>query len=426
MGVLVTEVTMILMQSSDPYTVLGCDGSTVTLSCPDQSYISLIRANYGRFSISVCNQHARQDIKTDCASHQESSAWISHMCNNHSSCHVLVSADILPAVCPDTPKYLEAQYQCISHSQEEEGSSQYKLPELGGNISDVWSERDIVLDREAVEDAIKTVIREAHIPVTERPETVSAHSDDIEIKSIKVLTSVNTDRKLLKKTDSILCEEDCGTSSLHILPKLSRSETRPKSDSEWYWTSKEVLIIILTSALCVSLVIITAAVFLVKTRTICLGRKPGENLEMSGAGSSAESDCSVYTLSTNINSENFRNFQQRFHQFNPEEETPHIFDTNSLSDRSEYNGNHSSDENQNIKAVHMWKYGATPNTSTVPINPFPSAIPYLMQAHHCSGNIHINYNISYNPVTNTCPCQSSVLNNNIEHLASEHYSKDSR
>ena len=91
-----------------------------------------------------------------------------------------MSADILPAVCPDTPKYLEAQYQCISHSQKEERSSQYKLPELGGNISDVWSERDIVLDREAVEDAIKTVIRKAHIPVTERPETVSVYSDNIE------------------------------------------------------------------------------------------------------------------------------------------------------------------------------------------------------------------------------------------------------
>merc|ERR1711874_80565 len=204
MGVLVTEVTMILMQSSDILTVLGCDGSTATLSCPDQSYISLIRANYGRFSISVCNQHARQDIKTDCASHQESSAWISHMCNNHSSCHVLVSADILPAVCPDTPKYLEAQYQCISHSQEEERSSQYKLPELGGNISDVWSERDIVLDREAVEDAIKTVIREAHIPVTERPETLSVHSDDIE--NVFVSSSINSHRTVRKIDTSISVE----------------------------------------------------------------------------------------------------------------------------------------------------------------------------------------------------------------------------
>ena len=352
-----------------------------------------------------------------------------------------MSGDILPAVCPDTPKYLEAQYQCISHRQEER-SSQYKLPELGGNISDVWSQRDIVLDREAVEDAIKTVIREAHIPVTERHQTVSVQSDHIEkqIKSIKVLTSVNNDRKLLNKSDGILCEEDCGTSSPHILPKLSQSETRPKSDSEW--TSKEVLIIILTSALCVSLVTITAAVFLVKvkskyfrsyinifyfqTRTACLVRKPGENLEMSGTGSSAESDCSVYTLSTNINSENFRNFQHRFHQFKPEVETPHIFDTNSLSDRSDCCGNHSSDENQNIRAEHMWKYGATPNTSTVPTNLFPSGIPYLMPAHHCSGNIHINYNISYNPSLHTCPCQSSVLNTNIEPLASEHYSRDSR
>jgi len=401
--VLVTEVTMILMQSSDPYTVLGCDGSTVTLSCPDQSYISLIRANYGRFSISVCNQHARQDIKTDCASHQESSARISHMCNNHSSCHVLVSADILPAVCPDTPKYLEAQYQCISHSQEEERSSQYKLPELGGNISDVWSERDIVLDREAVEDAIKTVIREAHIPVTERTETVSVHSDDIE--NISVASSVNYIRAV-RKTESIISEErekDPTEANPHNLVNLPQIE---KGDSDWYWTQEEVLIIILCSVLGVCIVTITAAVLLIKTHTVCLGRKPGDNLEMSGAGSSAESDCSVYTLSTNINSENFRNFQQRFHQFNPEVENPHIFDTNSLSDRGVCCGN--------ITEEHQCTYKTTPDTPVGPFPHFPSAIPYLMPAHPCRGNLHINYNISYNPVTNTCPCQcsrqSSVLN----------------
>jgi len=393
--VLVTEVTMILMQSSDPYTVLGCDGSTVTLSCPDQSYISLIRANYGRFSISVCNQHARQDIKTDCASHQESSARISHMCNNHSSCHVLVSADILPAVCPDTPKYLEAQYQCISHSQEEERSSQYKLPELGGNISDVWSERDIVLDREAVEDAIKTVIREAHIPVTERPETLSVHSDDIE--NVFVSSSINSHRTVRKIDTSISVEgkKESATTYPLSLAKFPLSTTIEKGDSDWYWTQEEVLIIILSSALCVTLVIITAAVFLVKVKwkSLTLGGKPGDNLEMSGAGSSAESDCSVYTLSTNINSENFRNFQQRFHQFKPEAETPHIFDTNSLNDRSACCGNHSGNKNQNIPSEQMCMYSAMPNTSTVSSPPFPSGIPYLMPGHHCSGNIHINSHV---------------------------------
>ena len=83
-----------------------------------------------------------------------------------SSCHVAVNSDVLPEVCPETPKYLEAQYQCRSHRQMEEEVRQTKLPELGGNISDVWSDRDMVLDREAVEDAIETVIRNNHIPIT--------------------------------------------------------------------------------------------------------------------------------------------------------------------------------------------------------------------------------------------------------------------
>ena len=61
------------------YTVLGCENTSVTLSCPVGSYISLIRANYGRFSISVCNQHARDDIHTHCASQEESSEILSKM-----------------------------------------------------------------------------------------------------------------------------------------------------------------------------------------------------------------------------------------------------------------------------------------------------------------------------------------------------------
>ena len=59
-----------------------------------------------------------------------------------SSCHVVVNSDVLPEVCPETPKYLEAQYQCSSYRQIEEEIRQTKLPELGGNISDVWSDRD--------------------------------------------------------------------------------------------------------------------------------------------------------------------------------------------------------------------------------------------------------------------------------------------
>lgn len=65
--------------ANDMMTVLGCDNTSVTLSCPVGSYISLIRANYGRFSISVCNHYARDDIHTHCHSMEESTDILAKM-----------------------------------------------------------------------------------------------------------------------------------------------------------------------------------------------------------------------------------------------------------------------------------------------------------------------------------------------------------
>ena len=77
-------------------------------------------------------------------------------CNNMDICHVPVHSDILPSVCPDTPKCLEAQYQCVSHSKVAEEVRQRRLPHLGGNISDVWSDRNVKLNDNLVKDAFET------------------------------------------------------------------------------------------------------------------------------------------------------------------------------------------------------------------------------------------------------------------------------
>ena len=56
-----------------------------------------------------------------------------------------------------------------------------------------------------------------------------------------------------------------------------------------------------------------------------------ENLEMSGTGSSAHSIFSANSLSTDINSEDLRRFQQKFNHFNHKTERPHQFETNLVS-----------------------------------------------------------------------------------------------
>ena len=52
-------------------TILICDNNIMNINCSDESVISITRANYGRFSIAVCNEEAREDIVTDCETMSE-------------------------------------------------------------------------------------------------------------------------------------------------------------------------------------------------------------------------------------------------------------------------------------------------------------------------------------------------------------------
>ena len=90
-------------------------------------------------------------------------------CNKLDVCNVPVHSDVLPSVFPDTPKYLEAQYQYVSHIKVAEEVRQRRLPHLGENISDLWSDRNVMLNDDLVKDAVETVIDSQQIPITEEP-----------------------------------------------------------------------------------------------------------------------------------------------------------------------------------------------------------------------------------------------------------------
>ena len=60
------------------HTEFGCEGSTVFLSCSYGYYISIVRANYGRFSILVCNVHSRE-WDTDCGTEIRSTEMLRKM-----------------------------------------------------------------------------------------------------------------------------------------------------------------------------------------------------------------------------------------------------------------------------------------------------------------------------------------------------------
>ena len=47
-------------------TAYACEDSRLNISCGTDLYLDIIRANYGRFSITICNDHGNTDWKVDC------------------------------------------------------------------------------------------------------------------------------------------------------------------------------------------------------------------------------------------------------------------------------------------------------------------------------------------------------------------------
>jgi hypothetical protein len=50
------------------HTAYACEGETLSLSCGAEREIRVVRANFGRFSISVCNPQGWTNISTHCPS----------------------------------------------------------------------------------------------------------------------------------------------------------------------------------------------------------------------------------------------------------------------------------------------------------------------------------------------------------------------
>lgn len=49
-------------------TAYACEGKTLEIECGEGKLIHLIRANYGRFSITICNEHGNTEWSVNCMS----------------------------------------------------------------------------------------------------------------------------------------------------------------------------------------------------------------------------------------------------------------------------------------------------------------------------------------------------------------------
>ncbi|CAG0897875.1 unnamed protein product [Cyprideis torosa] len=89
-----------------------CEGSTLHLGCDAGEVIHMIRANFGRFSISLCNDNGNTNWDVQCMSPM--SLRVLHKnCSRRQSCSIPANSSYFGDPCPETHKYLEAHYQCL-------------------------------------------------------------------------------------------------------------------------------------------------------------------------------------------------------------------------------------------------------------------------------------------------------------------------
>ncbi|XP_021940476.1 latrophilin Cirl isoform X4 [Zootermopsis nevadensis] len=118
-------------------TVYACEGKTLKIECNDGELIHLIRANYGRFSITICNDHGNTDWSVNCMS-PKSLRVLHSRCSQQQNCSILASTSLFGDPCPGTLKYLEAHYQCMPASSTTT-TSRPSPPWLTTSQPSVWS-----------------------------------------------------------------------------------------------------------------------------------------------------------------------------------------------------------------------------------------------------------------------------------------------
>ncbi|XP_074595955.1 uncharacterized protein LOC141851076 [Brevipalpus obovatus] len=106
-------------------TAYACEGKVLEIECEEGSVIQPIRANYGRFSISICNEHGNLEWEVNCRS-PNSYDVISTRCGQQRHCKILTNSSIFADPCPQTQKYLEVHYECKETSSEGKPSTESK------------------------------------------------------------------------------------------------------------------------------------------------------------------------------------------------------------------------------------------------------------------------------------------------------------
>eukprot|EP00095_Tigriopus_kingsejongensis_P000874 maker-scaffold389_size186684-snap-gene-0.27 protein:Tk00874 transcript:maker-scaffold389_size186684-snap-gene-0.27-mRNA-1 annotation:"conserved hypothetical protein" len=121
-------------------TAYSCEGENMTITCEDpgsnpREMIQVVRGNFGRFSIALCNRHGQTDWSVNCMAPSTTNI-LKDRCDGLRGCTIPVQSSILPDACPGTHKYLEIHYACSSSKAPVVVQTNQHLPpwlQKGGN-----------------------------------------------------------------------------------------------------------------------------------------------------------------------------------------------------------------------------------------------------------------------------------------------------
>ena len=165
---------------SQLYSKTACQGTEVSLSCPAEASISLVRAVWGRYSLAICNSGARDFLQmlrsTTCGDRVTPLSIITDRCQGKAQCHLLADTTVFGDPCPGVEEFLEVQFKCVETPRLE----MVRRPEFADRkIAELWADNKILnLDQILFEE-----LRAERVPITEASLTdVPERDGDVEMK----------------------------------------------------------------------------------------------------------------------------------------------------------------------------------------------------------------------------------------------------
>lgn len=240
-----------LLEHLEYRTTYACDGGELRISC-DEGVIRLIRANYGRFSISICNDVGNLDWSVNCMSYR-SFLIMQDRCSQKPRCSITVSTKNFGDPCPGTLKYLEVQYHCVTAFPPTTNKPHRSTTTLA--TTQTYNLTSTIPETSPITTTTTIIVTKSTTTSSITPSTSSELSTQSfvintsnNITSIGFTTTTSTSMSIRSSTNNIIDKKivlptttPLLTTEIDLIPSISRDDVcQPifASDLFWNWTKK--------------------------------------------------------------------------------------------------------------------------------------------------------------------------------------------